>query len=182
MFQIMVFFVGGLAIVALSRRTFSDTRSYRFFRFIAFETLWALIVLTGPSLLRFGLSPGSIIAGMMFLTAFLLGTSSILLLVRARKPAQPTRHQPASNRTQAPTPVTTGPFRYIRHPIYTSLLLVAWGMTARHFTFFSILLSLALTGLLLLTARAEELENLERFGEAYDRYMERTKMFVPRLY
>jgi protein-S-isoprenylcysteine O-methyltransferase Ste14 len=182
MLQIMVFFVGGLGLAAFSWRTFSDTRSYQFFRFISFETLWALIVLSAPSLVRIELSPGSIIAGMLSLIAFVLGAVSILLLVSARKSSKPPRRQAGASRTQAPSPVTGGPYRYIRHPIYTSLLLFAWGLTSKHFSFFSILLALAVTGLLLLTARAEELENLERFGEKYDRYMERTKMFLPGLY
>ena len=182
MLQIMIFFVVGIGIAALSWRTFSDTRSYRFFRFISFETLLALIILTAPSLVRIGLSPGSVIAGMLLLTAFVLGATSLLLLVRARTSPPLRRRQPGSSGAQAPSLVTRGPFHYIRHPIYTSILLLGWGLTAKHFTFFSILLALALTGLLLVTARAEELENLERFGEEYDRYMERTKLFFPGLY
>ena len=41
------------------------------------------------------------------------------------------------------------------------------------------LLAVTVTILLIITARKEEIENIQYFGEQYREYMKRTKMFVP---
>ncbi|MGA8663494.1 MAG: isoprenylcysteine carboxylmethyltransferase family protein [Thermoplasmata archaeon] len=76
----------------------------------------------------------------------------------------------------------TGPYRYIRHPVYTAILAVALGQT---FFFLSLplaLLTLMLTGLAYYRARLEEslLRSPEAFGATYDLYMARTGRFLPR--
>jgi protein-S-isoprenylcysteine O-methyltransferase Ste14 len=43
-------------------------------------------------------------------------------------------------------------------------------------------LALAASVLLVLTAKAEEAENIRYFGEAYGDYMRQTKMFIPFVY
>ncbi len=79
--------------------------------------------------------------------------------------------------------VTRGPYRYVRHPIYTGFLLV-FGSTL-------LVSSNALVGGLFIAmsgvevagrVRAEEKSLLERFGTAYGRYMETTGRLLPRLY
>ena len=80
------------------------------------------------------------------------------------------------------TLVTRGPYRWVRHPFYlaTALAVVANSLvTANWF--------LALTGgiafgLLVLRTRTEEEKLIERFGEDYKEYMERTGRFFPRLF
>ena len=81
-----------------------------------------------------------------------------------------------------------GAYRFIRHPMYASLLLLAWGICfkagAQHAA--PLLTNLALAGFaslcLYLTARVEERENLRRFGEEYRAYMRETKRFIPFLF
>jgi protein-S-isoprenylcysteine O-methyltransferase Ste14 len=46
-------------------------------------------------------------------------------------------------------------------------------------SFFSVVLALIATGLLSFCSYLEDLENLEKFGEEYDRYTEKTRMFIP---
>ncbi len=45
----------------------------------------------------------------------------------------------------------------------------------------SVSLALVITAFLIATAKAEEKENLARFGEEYSRYLKGTKMFIPGL-
>jgi protein-S-isoprenylcysteine O-methyltransferase Ste14 len=75
--------------------------------------------------------------------------------------------------------VTTGLYRYIRHPFYSSLLLLAWGAAFKHLTWITAGLALIATGFLVITARREEKENIQFFGDAYQQYMTGTKMFIP---
>jgi protein-S-isoprenylcysteine O-methyltransferase Ste14 len=75
--------------------------------------------------------------------------------------------------------VTTGAFKYIRHPLYSSLLLLAWGVFFKHPSWIGCGVALGATAFLLATAKAEEVENVRYFGTEYHAYMQRTKMFIP---
>ena len=78
--------------------------------------------------------------------------------------------------------MTTGVFKYIRHPLYCSLLLLAWGAFFKDPSWFGGGLTLAASAFLLATAKVEEAENVHYFGEAYCTYMRRTKRFIPFLF
>jgi protein-S-isoprenylcysteine O-methyltransferase Ste14 len=75
--------------------------------------------------------------------------------------------------------VTEGAYRYIRHPLYASLLCLAGGAWLKHVTPLTVILFAAAAVFLYATARVEERENLARFGQAYAEYMRRTRMFIP---
>jgi protein-S-isoprenylcysteine O-methyltransferase Ste14 len=77
--------------------------------------------------------------------------------------------------------VTVGAYHYIRHPMYSSLLGLGWGAFLKGISLYSIILVIICTAALIATAKVEEAENLERFGEKYTAYMQRTKMFIPYL-
>jgi protein-S-isoprenylcysteine O-methyltransferase Ste14 len=77
--------------------------------------------------------------------------------------------------------VTTGPYRYARHPIYTGLLLaVAGSAMARGDV--RALLAIALAGAAFWRKlRIEEAWLRERFGSDYDAYAQRVAALVPKL-
>jgi protein-S-isoprenylcysteine O-methyltransferase Ste14 len=75
--------------------------------------------------------------------------------------------------------VTTGVYHYIRHPFYSSLLFLGWGILLKNVNWIAIFLAMITTSLLIITARKEEIENIQYFGGKYQEYMKRTKMFVP---
>jgi protein-S-isoprenylcysteine O-methyltransferase Ste14 len=77
--------------------------------------------------------------------------------------------------------VTSGPYRWVRHPLYTvgSSLFIAFGMMADNWF-------IALLGILAFIAMAartpkEEANLIEKFGDEYREYMKRTGRFFPRL-
>lgn len=79
------------------------------------------------------------------------------------------------------TLVTHGPYRWVRHPFYTSFLMsiVAVGLVTANW--FIALAGLLPWWLLVLRTRIEEQKLIERFGDEYRRYMETTGRFWPRL-
>jgi protein-S-isoprenylcysteine O-methyltransferase Ste14 len=79
------------------------------------------------------------------------------------------------------TLVSHGPYRWIRHPLYSSatLFLVALSMiTANWFLFVT---GVMVSGVLLLRTRTEEANLIARFGHSYRDYMDRTGRFLPKL-
>lgn len=74
--------------------------------------------------------------------------------------------------------VTTGPYRYVRHPIYTGILAGSAGSWLVIGTPW--LLALAVTGVyFVISARTEEKIMAERFPQQYPEYKKRTKGLVP---
>jgi len=75
--------------------------------------------------------------------------------------------------------VTRGAYKYIRHPIYCSLLLGGVGAFLKDPSLPGIIILLLLFSFVFATAKVEENKNIERFGEAYRAYVKQTKMFIP---
>ena len=78
--------------------------------------------------------------------------------------------------------VTSGIYHYIRHPLYSSLFLLTWGIFFKSISLLSMALAGISTSFLILTAKADEAECTQFFGGAYREYMKKTKMFVPFVY
>lgn len=79
------------------------------------------------------------------------------------------------------TMVTTGPYRWVRHPFYTSFALAIVAntlVTANWFIFLTGLLALTL---IVIRCRKEEENLVARFGEKYKSYARRTGRFIPRV-
>lgn len=75
--------------------------------------------------------------------------------------------------------VTSGAYRYARHPMYSSLLFGALGIFLKHVSWQSALTTGVTFFCAFMTARMEEAENVRYFGDAYHRYIKQTKMFIP---
>lgn len=75
--------------------------------------------------------------------------------------------------------ITSGVYRYIRHPIYTGLFLAYTGgeIVAQSYLFLIAIVFFFLRGSL--WAKREEKILGKHFGDAYILYMKRTKMFIP---
>lgn len=79
--------------------------------------------------------------------------------------------------------VTTGPYRFLRHPSYSGALLAAvgFGVALGHWTSLLVLVSSWIAGLVY-RIHVEEHALRETFGPAYDEYSARTSRLIPGLY
>lgn len=77
--------------------------------------------------------------------------------------------------------VTTGPYRWIRHPFYVSFVLavITGSLVAANWFFFAC--GVAAFVMLAIRMRIEEAKLIERFGDDYRQYMKKTGAFFPRL-
>ena len=74
--------------------------------------------------------------------------------------------------------VTNGPYRAVRHPIYTAILLFVWAGVAAHGTLLSVLTAIVATAALAVRIGAEEELVTEIYPE-YREYSRRTKRLIP---
>jgi len=78
--------------------------------------------------------------------------------------------------------VREGPYAYVRHPMYSGLLLCAIGASLVSSNWPLIGASVAATIVILLRIRKEEAMMVERFGEAYRQFQKRTGMLFPNVF
>lgn len=77
--------------------------------------------------------------------------------------------------------VTTGLYRYMRHPQYTGILLFTLGWILHYPCLLTLVLWPILVAAYVWLAKQEEKHALEMFGEVYARYAQGTKRFIPYL-
>ncbi len=78
--------------------------------------------------------------------------------------------------------VTTGLYRFVRHPQYTGLFISLFGEGIVHWpTLFSVAIFPVIVLAYYLLARREERKVLEQFGDEYRDYQASVPMFIPRI-
>lgn len=81
----------------------------------------------------------------------------------------------------AHTLVLHGPYRWIRHPLYSSAALVIMAVALMTANWFLLGTGIAVLSVIVMRTRIEEDNLVARFGDAYQKYMARTGRFLPRL-
>lgn len=179
MIRIVLFFVCTLFFILFSRRALKNPGSHGFYRFFVFEAILLLVLLNHPYWFTNPFSPLHIVSWFFLLTSIVFILQSLLMLKQCGGHGE--RKDMPENLSFENTlhVVDKGLYRYIRHPMYSSLLFLALGAFFKHITMLNILLILLTTGFLIAAAKVEEQENLRFFGTPYRQYMQRTKMFIP---
>jgi protein-S-isoprenylcysteine O-methyltransferase Ste14 len=77
------------------------------------------------------------------------------------------------------TLVTSGPYRWVRHPFYVAVALTVVGNALAAANWFLLGGGALVFTLLAIRTRIEEAQLLARFGGAYEAYMQRTHRFFP---
>ena len=78
------------------------------------------------------------------------------------------------------TLVTTGPYKYIRHPLYSAFIYSMTGLLALWFESWFLLFSVVVLALIWsLLVQKEEQYMLDKFGKTYRDYIEKTGQFLP---
>lgn len=177
--KIIIFFIASLGIIWVSRASLRDPRAHGFYRFWAWEMILSLFLLNVDHWIVDPFSVVHIIAW-IFLFASLVPLIWGVQLFRKKGSQNEQRDDPALfGFEKTSNLITSGIYHYIRHPLYSSLLFLCWGILFKKITLLSLFLAALATLFLFITARIEEGENIRYFGETYQAYMQETKMFIP---
>ncbi len=179
MLVLFVFLVGSAVIVYVSRASLLGPRSHGFYRFFAWETILALTVLNLDHWFYNPFAWYQLVSWFLLIVSLFLVIHSVRLLKQMGKQNAQRDDAPMLEFEKTTSIVTAGVYRYIRHPLYSSLLFLAWGVACKSPGWLNMLLALIATVFLVATARAEEAENIRFFGPAYQEYMQHTRMFIP---
>ena len=176
---IILLAVGTLMLAVISRRSLLHLHSHGFYRFFAWEGILLLVCFNAPFWVDDPLSTRQIISWILLTTSIYPVAHGTFLLRFVGKPIEAPRTGSDLAFEQTTNLVTTGVYKYIRHPLYASLLYLAWGVYLKEITWLTSGIVVAVSLFLFATAKAEEKENIVRFGEHYMIYATQTKMFIP---
>jgi protein-S-isoprenylcysteine O-methyltransferase Ste14 len=170
--QWIIFIAGTILIILFS--WFVSIREKRYHgipRFFAFEGLLLLGLMQVPVWFKDPFSLHQVISWILLLISIYYVIASITLYHKH------TDH--GKNFENSAKLVTSGLYKYIRHPMYGSLLFLGWGAFLKDINLITITVILIITSALFITCKVEEKEMINRFGEEYKKYMEKTRMWIP---
>jgi len=102
---------------------------------------------------------------------------AVLLILWARLTFGRRSFHLAANPTEGGL-VTTGPYRFLRHPIYAAFLYLLWAGVLSHLSAVNCLLALIATAAIAVRMVMEERLLIKRYPE-YQAYAARTKRIIP---
>jgi len=176
------FLLGTAGLAYLSRASLVVPGSHGFYRFFAWESILALFLLNVDAWFHDPFAWHQIISWALLVISAVLVIAGVRLLTGRGAPDAARDDVPMVAFEKTTALVTTGVYRYIRHPLYSSLLFLAWGIFFKAPSWLGGALAVAATLFLLATARVEEAEDIRFFGEEYRAYIRHSKMFVPFLF
>ncbi|MBU1427001.1 MAG: isoprenylcysteine carboxylmethyltransferase family protein [Gammaproteobacteria bacterium] len=179
MLEWLAFFTGTVFLTYVSRNSLRIPKSHGFYRFFAWELMLVMIVLNMDGWYSAPLTLDQTVCGI------LMGISLLLVIVSYESLRQYGKQDdkrsdphllPFEKTTEL---VTSGIYRFIRHPMYSSLIFLDWGLFFKRMSWLSASLASIACIFLVIATLAEENENIRYFGTKYREYMKRSKRFVP---
>jgi protein-S-isoprenylcysteine O-methyltransferase Ste14 len=172
MIRLIIFIVISVGFIVWSWPFLRDPRSHGFFRFFAFEATVALILLNVMQWFQNPFSAHQIVSWILLATCLFLAAHGFYLLGTIGKAKN-------YNIEETTALVKVGAYQYIRHPLYSSIFFMGWGVFFKDPSLLGIILVVAISTFITATAKVEEGENLSKFGADYAEYTKGTKMFIP---
>ncbi|MFC2122274.1 methyltransferase family protein [Bacteroidota bacterium] len=171
MVRLTIFLILSIGLVIWSWKSLRNRQVHGFYRFFAFESVLALIMANAKVWFFEPFSVIQIISWLLLLASILMAIQGFYLLHSVGRPKQGIEDTTIL--------VNTGIYKYIRHPLYGSLIVIACGALLKDVSFLATSLAILVVGFSLATALVEEKENLARFGDEYASYMKSTRRFLP---
>lgn len=177
--HLLAFLIWSIPIVYLSRKVIFKPAAHGFYRFIAWELMALMLVyrygvwfaepFSWHQVASWLLLFGSIPVALLGLTEF------------SKKGKQIKNHVQTElyGFEKTSVIVSSGIYRFIRHPMYTSLMMLNWGIFLKKPDLLFFAIALLATFFLVLTSLRDEKECINYFGQPYQAYMKKTKRFIP---
>ncbi len=178
-FRIVIFIVASAGPIRVSRVPLRSYRVHGFYRFFAWEAVLALFLLNLDYRAYQPFSVHHSLAMVCLGISLFLAVHGFQVLRKVGR-LDKQRNDPTLLWVEKTTVlVTVGAYKFIRHPLYCSFILLTWSTFLVVPSWLGGSLALLATLCLIVAAKVEERENIHFFGDAYRDYMKRTKMFIP---
>jgi protein-S-isoprenylcysteine O-methyltransferase Ste14 len=170
--EIVVLAIGTIGLLIFTWRfSVRAGRYHGLYRFFAFESILVLCLLNWRFWFVDAFSWHQIVSWIFLCGSVIPAVAGFRLLKVAGLP-----DGQFENTTRL---VKVGAYKYIRHPLYASLMLLGIGICFKELSWVGSVCAAIDVAAIVGTARREEKEMVAKFGEEYLAYMKETKMFIP---
>ncbi|HGY56348.1 MAG TPA: isoprenylcysteine carboxylmethyltransferase family protein [Caldithrix abyssi] len=177
--KIIIFLTLSVFLIFTSRRTLFNIKSHGFYRFLSWECIAWLLASNYNYWFQHPFSVHQIFAWFFLLISIYLVIAGLILIKKIGKPTRDRNEKTLYQFEQTTELIKTGIYKYIRHPLYSSLLFLTWGIYLKNPASDLFFISLLSTVFLYLTAKFDEVECIKFFGNKYIEYMKTSKRFIP---
>lgn len=177
--RIILFGILSLPVVYLSWRTLFVVNSHGFYRFFSWECILWLFASDFKLWFDDPFSIRQIFSWIFLFISVYLVIAGVVLLKKKGKPLKNRDEKELFQFEKTSELIDEGIFKYIRHPLYSSLLFLTWGIFLKNTTNTLFLVAVVSSLFLFFTAIFDEKECIKYFGNQYAEYMKRTKRFIP---
>ena len=182
MIKLILFGLLSLLVTIISWRTLFNTKSHGFYRFFSWISMSWLFASNYTYWFVDPFSISQIISWILLIYSAYLVIFGMLLIKKIGKPNSIRNEKNLFGFEKTTELIDNGVFKYIRHPLYSSLIFVTWALFLKNPTMPLFVIALISTNFLYFTSRIDEKECIIYFGDKYKKYMKRTKMFIPYLF
>jgi protein-S-isoprenylcysteine O-methyltransferase Ste14 len=178
----IVFIACSIPLIILSWRTLFNVRSHGFYRFLSWEMILWLFLSNYKFWFVHPFSPVQVVSWFLLIVSAYLAITGALTIRKKGKSGKVRKNRKEKElyRLEETTElIESGVFRYIRHPLYSSLICLTWGIFLKNPTLLLAMAAVFSTICLFITATIEERECILYFGDPYREYMKKSKRFFP---
>ncbi len=177
--KLILFAALSVPVIILSWHTLFNIKSHGFYRFLAWEGIIWLFVSNYKYWFADPFSIQHLFSwALLFISIYPVVAGTMLLRKKGRASAL-RKEKELYKWEKTSELIDTGIYKYIRHPLYSSLLFLAWGIFLKNVSAGLLIVILLITILLYLTAYFDEKECIVYFGDKYAGYMKKSKRFIP---
>jgi protein-S-isoprenylcysteine O-methyltransferase Ste14 len=177
--RLIIFGIFSFIALIASWRVLFTIKSHGFYRFFSWECIIWLFSYNYTFWFDDPFSIRQIFSWVLLLISIYLVAIGVLLIIRRGKASASREDKTLFSFEKTTRLVDTGIYKYIRHPIYSSMIYLTWGIFLKNIIFENFVFAVLSTVFLYITSRHDEMECTEFFGEEYKSYMKRSKMFIP---
>jgi protein-S-isoprenylcysteine O-methyltransferase Ste14 len=177
--KVLVLVVGVGALTTVSWRSLRTLRFHGFPRLILFVSDLSLVVLNAERWFTDPFSPLQLLSWVLLFGSIPVALAGFLTIQRHGQPAERTPENANFAWENTGRLVQRGIYQYIRHPMYSSLLMFLWGAFCKDPSILGLAIAAIGTAAGFATAILEEREDVASFGEEYVAYLGHTRRFVP---
>lgn len=170
-----------IPLVIISRRNLFHPKHHGFYRFFGWECILWLVINNYSYWFENPFRINQIISWIVLIYSLFLLIPGVILLKRLGKPDRARTDNALYDFEKTTKLAETGIYKYVRHPLYGSLIFLSWGICFKNPALSMVIVTIFSTIFFYVTSRVEEQENIDYFGDRYRDYMKKSRMFIPYL-
>jgi protein-S-isoprenylcysteine O-methyltransferase Ste14 len=177
--KVIFFCILSLPLLTLSWRSLLSLKNHGLYRLVVWECILWLLIQNYRYLIVEKFDLQQLISSALMLASLAFVISAVFIMRKKGIVSKQRRDHALFDFEKTTVLIESGLFKHVRHPMYSSLLFLAWGILLRNIEVTLLIVALIATCSCIFAALVEEKENIEYFGERYRHYTLKTKMFIP---